>query len=55
MFKSVEFKVGVMVVVVGAIIVGLTLKISDGPGLFAKEKRFWFTMDNASGLSLTRR
>lgn len=50
MIGSSEFKVGLLVVVVGAIIAGLTMKVSDGAGLFESQKTYHFIVENASGL-----
>jgi phospholipid/cholesterol/gamma-HCH transport system substrate-binding protein len=46
-----EFKVGVLVVVVSAMIGVMSLKVAEGPGGFLRgERSYWFTIDNASGL-----
>lgn len=50
MINSPEVKVGLLVLIVGVLIAGLTLKVSDGGGPFSSQKRYWFMIDNATGL-----
>ncbi len=50
LFAAPEFKVGVMVIVVSALIGGMSLKLSKGPGMLGGVKRHHFYVDNASGL-----
>ena len=50
MFRTPEFKVGLLVIVVTSIIAVLTMKVNDGPGLFSRQKGYWFLMKNAGGL-----
>lgn len=48
-FKTPEFKVGVLVLVVAGLIGAMSLKVSESSG-FMGGKNYWFTLDNASGL-----
>ena len=50
MFTTPEFKVGVLVVVVSALIGGMSLKVAEGPGVLAGNKKFWFEVEDAGGL-----
>lgn len=50
MFSSLEFKVGALVVVVGALIAFMSMQVSDDPNYLGKAKRAWFVLPNASGL-----
>lgn len=50
MFSTPEFKVGALVVIVSALIGIMSLKVSEGPGLFSRQKRFWFIIPDAGGL-----
>jgi phospholipid/cholesterol/gamma-HCH transport system substrate-binding protein len=45
-----EFKVGVLVVVVSAMIGVMSLKVAEGPGFMGSDSTYWFTLDDASGL-----
>ncbi len=48
--KSPEFKVGLLVVSIGALIAFMSMKVSDDPGLMGSSKRAWFLLPNAAGL-----
>jgi phospholipid/cholesterol/gamma-HCH transport system substrate-binding protein len=50
MFFSPEFKVGLLVIVVSALIAAMSLKLTRGPGMLAGSKRYHFLIDDASGL-----
>jgi phospholipid/cholesterol/gamma-HCH transport system substrate-binding protein len=45
-----EFKVGVLVVVVAGLIGFMSLKVSEGPGVFGGSHSHYFTVDDAGGL-----
>lgn len=49
-FGATEFKVGVMVLVIGAIIVTMSLQISEDPSYLGSSKKAWFLVPDASGL-----
>ncbi len=49
LFKTPEFKVGILVIVVSGIIAAMSLQVSESAG-FMGGKKLWFTLDNASGL-----
>jgi len=49
LFKTPEFKVGILVIVVSGLIGAMSLKVSESAG-FAGGKKYWFTLDNAAGL-----
>jgi phospholipid/cholesterol/gamma-HCH transport system substrate-binding protein len=48
--QAVEFKVGAMVVAVGAIIAGMSMQVSDNPSFFKRNQKAWFLIPSASGL-----
>lgn len=50
MISTPEFKVGAMVVIVSGLIGLMSLKVNEGPGLFSRNKRFWFELSDAGGL-----
>ena len=50
MISTPEFKVGALVVIVSSLIGIMSLKVNEGPGLFSRSKRYWFDIENASGL-----
>jgi phospholipid/cholesterol/gamma-HCH transport system substrate-binding protein len=45
-----EFKVGVLVVAVSGVIGAMSLKLSEGPGVFGRKKSNYFVVDDAGGL-----
>jgi phospholipid/cholesterol/gamma-HCH transport system substrate-binding protein len=47
---SPEFKVGFLVVVVSGLIGVMAMKVSEGPGLFTGQRKFFFKADSAGGL-----
>ena len=49
-FSSPEFKVGALVVIVSGLIGVMSLKVNEGPGLFSRQKHYWFDLQDASGL-----
>lgn len=48
--KTPEFKVGLLVVAIGAVIAFMSLQISDDPSYLSRSKRAWFLLPNAAGL-----
>jgi phospholipid/cholesterol/gamma-HCH transport system substrate-binding protein len=50
MFSTPEFKVGALVVIVSGLIGIMSLKVNEGPGLFSRQKRFYFDIGDAGGL-----
>lgn len=50
MFSTPEFKVGALVVIVSGLIGIMSLKVSEGPGLFSRQNRYWFDVADAGGL-----
>ncbi len=50
MFSTPEFKVGALLIVVSSMIGFMSLKVSEGPGLFSGAKQYWFEIADASGL-----
>lgn len=50
MITTPEFKVGALVVIVAGLIGIMSLKVSEGPGVFSGSKRYWFDVEDASGL-----
>lgn len=49
LFKTPEFKVGLLVIVVAGIIGAMSLQVSESAG-FMGGKKLWFTLENAAGL-----
>lgn len=49
LFKTPEFKVGVLVLIVSGIIATMSLQVSESAG-FMGGKKLWFTLENAAGL-----
>lgn len=49
-FQTPEFKVGVLVVFVSALIGGMSLKVAEGPGVLGGAQDYHFVVDNAGGL-----
>lgn len=45
-----EFKVGAMVVVVGALIAFMSMQVSDDPSYLGRSRKAWFLMPDAGGL-----
>lgn len=50
MFNTPEFKVGFLVVVVSSLIGIMSIKVTEGPGVFGTSKEYWFDLDDAGGL-----
>ncbi|MCB9025093.1 MAG: MCE family protein [Bdellovibrionaceae bacterium] len=50
MFTTPEFKVGLLVVVVSALIGGMSLKVAEGPSVLSGSKKYWFEVKDAGGL-----
>ena len=50
MIRTPEFKVGALVVTVASLIGFMSLKVSQGPGLFSRTHTYYFDLDDASGL-----
>ncbi|MFN3454679.1 MAG: MlaD family protein [Pseudobdellovibrio sp.] len=49
-FSTAEFKVGALVVVIGALIALMSLQVSDDPAFLGRSKQAWFYLPNANGL-----
>ncbi len=49
--KTAEFKVGALVVSIGAIIAIMSLQVSDNPAFLGRTKKAWFYLPNANGLT----
>lgn len=49
-YKTPEFKVGALVVVIGGIIAFMSMQISDDPSYAGRSRTAWFLLPNASGL-----
>ena len=49
LFRTPEFKVGVLVLIVSGIVATMSLQVSESAG-FMGGKKLWFTLDNAAGL-----
>lgn len=45
-----EFKVGILVVVIGGVIAFMSMQVSDDPSYLGRSKKAWFLLPNASGL-----
>lgn len=50
LFNSPEFKVGLLVVAVSALIGVMSLRVSEGPGMFGGARSYSFMLDDAGGL-----
>jgi phospholipid/cholesterol/gamma-HCH transport system substrate-binding protein len=50
LFKSAEFKVGLLVLVISGIVATMSLKVSQDPSYLGSTKEAWFMMDDASGI-----
>lgn len=48
--KSVEFKVGLLVVMISGIIAVMSMRVSDDPNFLGRKKSAWFYMQDANGL-----
>lgn len=48
--KSPEFKVGLLVVVVGSLIAFMSMQVSEDPSYMGRSKKAWFLVKNAGGL-----
>lgn len=48
--KTPEFKVGLMVVIVGSLIAFMSMQVSDDPSYLGRSKHAWFLIKNAGGL-----
>lgn len=48
--NSIEFKVGALVFVIGALIAFMSMSVSDDPSYLGRSKKAWFLLPNASGL-----
>lgn len=48
--KSPEFKVGLLVVVVGSLIAFMSMQVSENPSYLGRSKHAWFLLKNAGGL-----
>ena len=50
LFRSPEFKVGLLVILVSALVAVMALKVAEGPGVFSGQREFYFRAENAGGL-----
>ncbi|MGE0764475.1 MAG: MlaD family protein [Bdellovibrionales bacterium] len=50
LFQTPEFKVGILVVAVSALIGVMSVKVAEGPKLFGGDNVYWFTIPDAGGL-----
>lgn len=50
-FSTAEFKVGALVVSIGALIALMSMQVSDDPSFLGRSKKAWFYLDNANGLT----
>jgi phospholipid/cholesterol/gamma-HCH transport system substrate-binding protein len=48
--QTIEFKVGLLVLVVGGLIAFMSLQVSDDPSVIGRAQRAWFLVPSASGL-----
>ncbi len=48
--RAAEFKVGLMVVVVGSLIAVMSMRVSDDPSYLGRAKKAWFLLPDANGL-----
>ncbi len=48
--RAAEFKVGLMVIVVGSLIAVMSMQVSDDPSYLGRSKKVWFLLPNAGGL-----
>lgn len=49
-FSTAEFKVGALVVSIGALIALMSMQVSDDPSFLGRSKKAWFYLPNANGL-----
>lgn len=48
--RTAEFKVGLLVIVVGSLIAVMSMRVSDDPSYLGRAKKAWFLLPNAAGL-----
>lgn len=48
--RTAEFKVGLMVIVVGSLIAVMSMQVSDDPSYLGRSKKAWFLLPDAGGL-----
>lgn len=48
--RAAEFKVGMLVIVVGSLIAVMSMQVSDDPSYLGRSKKAWFLLPNAGGL-----
>lgn len=48
--STAEFKVGALVVLVGALIGVMSMQVSDDPSFMGRSRKAWFLLENAAGL-----
>ncbi|MGE5085413.1 MAG: MlaD family protein [Bacillota bacterium] len=48
--RAAEFKVGLLVIVVGSLIAVMSMRVSDDPSYLGRSKKAWFLLPNAGGL-----
>lgn len=48
--RAAEFKVGLLVIIVGSLIAVMSMRVSDDPSYLGRSKKAWFLLPNAGGL-----
>lgn len=48
--RTAEFKVGLLVIVVGSLIAVMSMQVSDDPSYLGRSRKAWFLLPNAGGL-----
>lgn len=48
--KTPEFKVGLLVVAIAALVAFMSMQVSDDPSILGRSKKAWFLLPNAAGL-----
>lgn len=48
--RTAEFKVGMMVIIVGTLIAVMSMQVSENPSYMGRSKKAWFLLPNAGGL-----
>ncbi|MDG0815607.1 MlaD family protein [Bdellovibrio svalbardensis] len=50
LLRATEFKVGLLVIIVGSLIAVMSMQVSDDPSYLGRSKKAWFLIPNAGGL-----
>lgn len=50
LLRATEFKVGLLVIIVGSLIAVMSMQVSDDPSYLGRSKKAWFLLPNAGGL-----